>query len=179
MEIKPQMKSFSEHTGKIILMLLASLLLFTGCSYRIVRTGYDTSKADYKKCNIAVKKCMVVTDSLVWIGEIRLGDTGFSTFCSEEEALEILKNEGCAIGANIVNIIEDKRPTVICNCFRCRADFYRYKSPLARHEASDIFYSPRFVEERARMDEVRMLPAKRALIALSLANSVISLLVHP
>jgi hypothetical protein len=179
MEFMPEMKSLSEHTRKIIFMLLSGLLLFTGCSHRIVRTGYDTSKADYRKCNIAVKKCMVVTDSLVWIGEIRLGDTGFSTLCSEEEAIEILKNEGCAIGANIVNIIEDKRPTLICDCFRCRAEFYRYKSPLARHEGSDIIYSPRFVEERTRMDKVRMLPAKRALIALSLANLVISLLVHP
>lgn len=38
---------------KTIYFLLISLL-FTNCTHRIVRTGYQASKSDYKDCDVVI-----------------------------------------------------------------------------------------------------------------------------
>lgn len=94
------------------------LIMISGCAHRIVRSGYDLKKSDYRNCIIVIKKDMQSLDSLQKVGEILLGETGFSVSCSEAHALEILKGEGCALNANVVNITEEKRPDLFSSCYR-------------------------------------------------------------
>jgi len=57
------------------------------------------------------------------IGRIRLGDTGFSKKCNENDALQILKKEACLLGADVVNILGETRPDFWSTCYRVEAEF--------------------------------------------------------
>lgn len=133
---------------------LLILFLMSGCTHRIVRTGYQINKSDYKNCDIAVKKYMTVTDSLEKVGEIKLGESGFAVACSETHALEILKNEGCALNANIVNIVEETRPDLLSSCYRCSAVFYRFKGSTMKYTDNEYYKTPE-VEKRVGKDRTR------------------------
>ena len=86
------------------------------------------------------------------VGEVKLGESGFSTSCSEERALEILKKEACSLNADIINIIEERRPDVMSSCYRCRAEFYRYTDPELVIQ-SDESYHPAYVTQRVAKDK--------------------------
>jgi hypothetical protein len=139
---------------KSIVNFFLVLLLLSGCTHRIVRTGYQTGKSDYSDCNIAITRFMQVTDSVLKIGEIKLGESGFSVACSESHAIQILKNEGCAIQADLINIVEENRPDLWSSCYRCRAEFYKFKNSPVKIQ-SDHSYYPENVSTRVSRDRSR------------------------
>ena len=102
--------------------------LFTNCKHQVSRIGYsvDTKSSLYVNCNIPIKKFEIIPDSIATkIGVIKLSDAGFSRNCSEENAMVILEKEGCALGADFVNIIKESLPDSVSNCYRCKAEFYK------------------------------------------------------
>ena len=133
--------------------ILYSILIITitSCSHRIVRTGYQVKKTDYSNCDIAIKKQMLVSDSVQKVGEIKLGESGFSVSCSEADAIEILKNEGCALKANIINITEETRADFWSSCYRCKAEFYRYTNSEFKVQ-SDQGYKSENIKNRVSKD---------------------------
>jgi hypothetical protein len=144
------------------------LLLLSGCTHRIVRTGYEAGKSDYNDCNIAITRFMQVTDSVMKIGEIKLGESGFSVACSESHAIQILKNEGCAIQADLINIVEENRPDLWSSCYRCRAEFYKFKNSPVRIQSQ--LYHPENVSRRVSQDRSRN-------TALAVAGGVLGIVV--
>ena len=126
----------------------------SSCGYRIVRTGYDIKKSDHKYCDIIIKKNAVMLDSLVEkVGEVKLGETGFTSSCSEANAILILKGEGCAIGAELINITEENRPDLWSSCYRCKATFYKFKTPREEIDIhNDTTYDSEKVAERVGKD---------------------------
>lgn len=130
---------------------LILVLLISSCSHRIVRTGYQVNKADYKNCDIAIRRNLNSTDSLQKVGEIQLGETGFSVSCSEADAVEILKNEGCALNADIINITNEKRSDLLSSCYRCNAEFYKYLNSSAIVQSDEMF-RPDNVNDRTTED---------------------------
>ncbi len=139
---------------KTILFLSIVVLSISGCTHKITRTGYDINKTYYKTCDIVVTKNLPASDSLQKLGEIRLGDTGFSASCNEAQAIEILKNEGCAIGANIVHITEESRADVLSSCYRCSAVFYKSSAAISAKQ-SDAHFDTQKVNERVNKDRGR------------------------
>ncbi|MBU2951229.1 hypothetical protein KO493_11020 [Tamlana agarivorans] len=129
-------------------------IFFTSCSHRIVRTDYNVNKSDYKNCDVIIKRNTNIKDTLITkIGEIKLGESGFSTACSEEHAIKILKKEACAISANLIIITEENRPDLWSSCYRCRADFYKYNDTIKRESsANDKIYQPEKVKQRVSKD---------------------------
>ena len=121
------------------------------CSHRIVRTGYQMSNSDYSDCDVEINKLMHITDSIQKIGEIKLGETGFAVACSEAHAIKILRNEACAMQADIINIIEEHRPDLWSSCYRCRAEFYKYKNPQIRIQSNEL-YQQNNVNKRVSQD---------------------------
>jgi hypothetical protein len=108
---------------------LVVCLLFVGCKHQISRIRYsvNTQSPTYVDCNITIKKFETIPDSVATkIGKVKLSDSGFSMHCSEEDAMVILKKEGCALNADFVNIIKESRPDSVSNCYRCSAEFYKY-----------------------------------------------------
>jgi hypothetical protein len=110
--------------------LLIVCIFFTNCKHQISRIGYnvDTKSSTYENCNITIKKFEIIPDSVaIKIGTIKLSDSGFSNNCSEEDAIVILKKEGCALNADFINISKETNPDMESNCYRCRAEFYKFK----------------------------------------------------
>ena len=129
---------------------LILFLIITGCSHRIIRTGYQMDKSDYRECEIVIQKFTPVTDSMLKVGEIKLGETGFSVACSEGHAIEILKNEGCALNANLIIITEETRPDLMSSCYRCKAEFYQVNGRTDIQ--MDSQYQPENVQARVSHD---------------------------
>ena len=76
-----------------------------------------------------IKKFETIPDSVATrIGKVKLSDSGFSKHCSEEDAIAILKKEGCALNADFINILKESIPDSVSNCYRCSAEFYKYKN---------------------------------------------------
>jgi len=138
---------------KLINYLLLFLLI-SGCSHRIVRTGYQKDKSEHKECDIAIQKFIAITDSMTKVGAIKLGESGLSVVCSEAHAIEILKNEGCALNADLINITEEKRPDLWSSCYRCSADFYQLKGRKINYQ-TDIQYATENIKTRVSHDRGR------------------------
>lgn len=139
---------------KKIAFYLILLFFISSCTHRIVRTGYQINKSDYKNCDILIKKSMTITDSLQKVGEIKLGESGFAVACSEAHAIEILKNEGCALNADIINIAEETRPDLWSSCYRCRAEFYKFKGSSMK-PTNNEYYKSGEVNKRVSSDRTR------------------------
>jgi hypothetical protein len=117
---------------KIIYLTLACLLLIN-CKHQISRIKYkvDTKSESYVDCSLPIKKFETIPDSVATrIGAIKISDSGFSYSCNEEDAMVILQKEGCALGADFIVITKEKQPDDESNCYRCRAEFYKYKTKL-------------------------------------------------
>jgi hypothetical protein len=115
---------------KRLIYFIIICLLFVSCKHQISRIGYnvDTKSPSYADCNITIKKFETIPDSVATkIGKVKLSDSGFSKRCSEEDAVVILKKEGCALKADFINISKESRPDSVSNCYRCSAEFYKYK----------------------------------------------------
>nr|WP_321409934.1 hypothetical protein [uncultured Carboxylicivirga sp.] len=139
---------------KRILYFFILLISISSCSHRIVRNGYQISKSDYKNCEIQITKFINYNDSIEKIGEIILGESGISVSCSEAHAIEILNNEGCAINADLINITEETRPDLWSSCYRCKADFLKYKDPSSKPFKSE-YYQEENVNNRVSDDRAR------------------------
>ncbi len=142
---------------KRVFFLLAIVILFSNCTHKIVRSGYEIKKSDYKDCEVVIKKFTPIPDTLAHkIGEIRLGETGFSTACSEAHAIDIIKKEACAIGADLILITEENRPDFWSSCYRCKAEFYLLKSSnRIEVVSSDSSYESDQLKQRVSKDRSR------------------------
>lgn len=113
---------------KLVVFSLVVLFCLYGCNPRVQRMNYSTYKKDYWDCGVQVNKYMTITDTLVKVGEIKLGDCGSKTY-TQEQSLGVLINEGCAVDADVVNIIEENSKDQWSRCYMCRAEFYVKKKP--------------------------------------------------
>jgi len=115
---------------KRLISFLIVCLLFINCKHQVSRIGYkvETKSSSYVNCSIPIKKFEIIPESVATkIGKIKLSDTGFSKYCSEEDAIVILKKEGCALMADFINIIKESRPDSVSSCYRCSAEFYKFR----------------------------------------------------
>lgn len=137
---------------KHLLYFATCLIFLSSCSHKIVRTGYSQNKESFPNCEVVIKRSMYLTENMEKVGEIKLGETGFSTTCNEARAIEILQKEACSLNADIINIIDEKRPDAMSTCYRCRAEFYRYTNREVVQK-SDEFYNPGYITHRVANDK--------------------------
>jgi len=138
---------------KILLFSAILIVTLSGCNHSIYRSGYEVNKSQYKNCNITIKKHLEFVGDMEFLGEIRLGDGVFTTACSEAAAMELLRNEGCALGADLVNITEEKYPNILSTCYRCTAQFYKHSGgeEISQSVASPIEnFDPEHVSKAER-----------------------------
>jgi len=73
------------------------------------------------------------------IGQVKIGDTGFSTNCSYEIAIESAKLEARKVGGNAIKIIEHKSPTALgSTCHRLTARILKIENPEAYKQKESI-----------------------------------------
>lgn len=118
-------------------------MVFSSCAHKITRSGYEAKKTEHADCPVTIKKFYTVPDSAKKVGEVKLGDSGFSTACNEDAAIKILKAEACALNANLVVIVEESRPSIMSSCYSCKAKIYKYNS-------SEIQEDPDFASENIK-----------------------------
>lgn len=127
-------------------ILLFSLMIFTGCSSTMTRNGYNLQSLSIKKnaqCFVPIKKNFPYKkDEVEILGTIRAGDSGFSVKCGEAYVLKQFQQEGCALGADLINITAESRFDVLSTCYRAKAEFLRFKDKeKIKNLASDPIYA--------------------------------------
>lgn len=110
--------------------LIVSLLTLYGCGYKIERTNYE-KKDTVIDCDVIIYRNAIFRENkdFQYIGSINLEEAGFSSNCSEEDAIAILKKEACSINANVINITDILLPGYSSSCYRCTAVFYKVEKP--------------------------------------------------
>ena len=144
-------------TIKTILMLLgcSALILVSGCAAGISRTGYklpeNQSAKSLERCPIAIRlNANCDSNEIIVLGSIREYDTGFSTYCDEAYVLDMFCKEGCMLGADLINIKEEKEPSLWSTCYRAKAQFLRFKDRAkVTGLLSDAKYAPNLIIERS------------------------------
>ncbi len=126
-------------------LLFLSLVMFVGCASSMKRTGYNVKDLPVKtdaQCNIPIKRSLTYKNEEVDVlGTIQAGDSGFSVKCGEAYVLKQFQQEGCALGADLVNILDEKRIDILSSCYRAKAEFVRFKDrEKAKSLASDPLY---------------------------------------
>ncbi len=69
-----------------------------------------------------------VPENSVLIGDLKIGDSGFSTDCSYQTVIENAINTAKNSGANIIQLIEIKEPNFASTCYRIKTKLYRNNS---------------------------------------------------
>lgn len=128
------------------IFLCCALVFLTGCSSVITRTGYtleDISKNENKYyCSVPIKKNFVYkNDEVEILGEIKSGDSGFSTDCGKGRVLNLFRQEAGALKADLINITYECDIDLWSSCYRAKAQFLRFKDrEKAKNLDSDSVY---------------------------------------
>ena len=139
-----------------ILFLCSAAVFISGCAAGITRTGYklppNQNSKDLTRCPIAIQSnAKIDTNDVVLLGSIHAYDNGLSTGCDEAAILDIFCREGCLLGADLINITNEKQPNPwTSTCYRARASFLRFKDrDKVKGLVSDAKYAPDLIIERS------------------------------
>jgi hypothetical protein len=110
------------------LLFLSTVILFVSCA-----TSISTKLANksYQKLNdenqiIVLEKNDVLPYNSEFIGDIKIGDSGFTTDCGYNKVVADATNSARNAGANIIQITEVKEPDFfMSSCYRIKAKIYR------------------------------------------------------
>ncbi|MDC7217994.1 MAG: hypothetical protein PQJ28_03120 [Spirochaetales bacterium] len=71
-----------------------------------------------------------IPEAAIQLGEIKIGDTGFSTNCTWEVVIEKAKEEARKAGGNAIKITEHRPPSVMgSSCHRIKAAILKLEDP--------------------------------------------------
>ena len=59
------------------------------------------------------------------LGEVKIGDTGFTTNCSYETVINVAKAEARKVGGNAIKVVEHIHPDLSSSCHRIVVEVYR------------------------------------------------------
>lgn len=154
----------------LMIILYLNVILLTSCtSYTVKRSGYEKNNQQVVKKSVSeisvVKFSSFNSDSYDKLGEIQLKDDAFTAGCSESDAIRMLREEASYIGADIINIIDEKRPDMINSCYSCHAEFYKVTNPNIKINTSSAFKEEN-IKEREGSDNFKLVVG--AVIAITL-----------
>ena len=110
----------------IILPLLISIIL-QSCSPKI-RTQLSSEAAkplDSETEILIIKQDENVPENSKFIGDLKIGDSGFSTNCGYTKVINDAKATAKKSGANLIYLTEVKEPNFGSTCYRIKAKLYR------------------------------------------------------
>lgn len=134
------------------LFFLATMLLFISCSTsistKLATTNYQKLSDDHQV--IVLEKSDVLPDKSEFIGDVKIGDSGFTTDCGFNKVMTDATTSAKNAGANIIQIIQIKKPTALgSTCYRIKAKMYRNLNADALVQISEI----RKVKNKSRLAE--------------------------
>jgi len=155
--LKPTDSNFRQFNllpGATAPFLLLILLLVQGCSHKVIRVyenAQDTPVSPQARaCNPVITfQTDIFGLPSIYAGSVILDQSGFTLNCSREDAFATLREEACSQGANLVKIIEERKPDIYSSCYRCAADFHyihnleSYESILGSKLRTIVYYNQR------------------------------------
>lgn len=110
------------------LLLLFSLCLVVSCatSVRSKLANKNYPKLVPERAVVVLNKEDNVPNDSEFIGDIKVGDSGFTTDCGYNQVVADAVTAARSAGANIIHITEIKKPTTFgSTCYRIKAKIYR------------------------------------------------------
>jgi len=130
------------------LLFISVLILFSSCGPRISTSISRTyPPLDYRQEVVVIGLEQTEPDDAEILGQVKIGDTGFSTECSYEIVIDKAKLEARKAGGNAIKIIKHKPPTMGSTCHRITAKILKVENienfaPKVEEEVlSDVDYA--------------------------------------
>lgn len=121
---------------------MGTVILLCSCTHRVSTTINKTyPPLDYREKVVVLDITREEPENAEMLGEIKLGDTGFSIKCGYDLAIEKAKMEARKSGGNVVKIIDHRPPSAFgSTCHRITAKILRVKEveKLVRAEEGDL-----------------------------------------
>lgn len=109
----------------LVYLCLIIAMFILGCTTSSIRReGYsiDGAKPTSSECKIPVKfQYDLSKGKNKTLGIIEASEPGMGIQCQEDFVLEQFQKDACAIGANLINITDEKFPNFWSSCYRAKA----------------------------------------------------------
>ena len=112
---------------KTLSLLLVLCIALSSCSPKI-KSNLVTNNAQPLDSNtevLIIKQQETIPEKSVLVGDLKIGDTGFSTDCGYTKVVEDAKETARKSGANLIFLTEVKEPNFGSSCYRIKAKMYR------------------------------------------------------
>lgn len=110
------------------IFFLPIMFLYIGCGTSIstkLTAGKQQELKESDKIFVLRKEAILPLNS-VFVGDIKIGDSGFTTNCTYNKVISDAKINARKSGANIIQLTEVKEPTAFgSSCYRIKAKLYR------------------------------------------------------
>jgi hypothetical protein len=131
------------------LLIISALILFNSCNPKISTSISRTyPPIDYKQEVVVIGLDQTEPDNAEVLGQVKIGDAGFTTKCDYNLVIDKAKLEARKAGGNAIKIIEHKPPTAMgSSCHRITAKILKVDnienySPIAEEEVLlDVDYA--------------------------------------
>ncbi|MEK6476553.1 hypothetical protein WJR50_03425 [Catalinimonas sp. 4WD22] len=123
------------------LMIITVLMCFSSCNPKITTSISNAySPLDYKQEVVVMGLDQAEPDGAENLGQVKIGDTGFSTKCSYDIVIDKARLEARKVGGNAIKIIEHRPPSAMGSaCHRITANILKIENIEN--------YSPKMEEE--------------------------------
>lgn len=111
---------------RITFTLVTGLFLYS-CSPKIKSNLSDNRFQAFDKDYdvLILEPGDIVPKQSLFVGDLKIGDTGFSTDCGYKTVISNAKTTARNSGANIVHLTEVRKPNFGSTCYRIKANMYR------------------------------------------------------
>ncbi len=114
------------------ILFLITIIGFTNCSPKL-STNFTNAQP---KLSIDDKVAFLdiehnLPENIIKVGKLRFQDSGFSTDCNFNSLLNKARIEARKNGANIVKIIDKKKPDIWSTCYRLKIELYRFNGDVS------------------------------------------------
>lgn len=112
------------------LLIISALILFSSCHPKISTSISRTyPPLDYKQEIVVIGLDQTEPDNAEVLGQVKIGDTGFSTKCGYDIVIDKAKLEARKAGGNAIKIIEHNPPTAMgSTCHRITAKILKVEN---------------------------------------------------
>jgi hypothetical protein len=109
----------------------AVLISMYGCSAKVKTQiiSVQTPLSEFATVVILYPEQLPPADATP-IGTLKIGDSGFSTQCTYDDAINATKNQARLNGSNFVHINQIKNPDGFSTCYRIKASLYKIPDAL-------------------------------------------------
>lgn len=116
---------------KTIILFLFTSIILQSCSPKIrTNLSSETRKPlDPGSKILVIDQNEKVPEKSEFIGELKIGDSGFSTDCGYTKVIDEAKETARKSGANLIHLTALKKPDFGSTCYRIKAKLYRNLNP--------------------------------------------------